>query len=257
MRERRRVTTRPQPSAIAPRAAKSSGASAAWAVEHAVHDAVHVLPLHSALIWTKALQSSRLSTLTYWPSQKSAPSGAWQSALQPPVSFELHPPWHWISQSRFARAWHSPSQLAWQRSWQLAEGGVAWQCALQSPSHEPLHCETHVVWSFELLQVVSQSASQLSWQRAVQLKLPGSAMHEPSQSPWQLAVQPASIVTSLRAAALRFVLSNGVVSSAVLGPRSVAQLDQLLRDAGDGPPYLRDTALAELATRLKSFGVPT
>lgn len=62
-------------------------------------------------------------------------------------------------------------------------------------------------------------------------------------------------VTSLRAAALRFVLSNELVTSAVLGPRSVAQLDQLVREAGSGPPYLRDTALAELASRLRSAGL--
>lgn len=63
-------------------------------------------------------------------------------------------------------------------------------------------------------------------------------------------------VTSLRAAALRFVLSNEVVSSAVLGARSVAQLEQLVRDAGSGPPYLRDNALADLSRRLKTAGVP-
>lgn len=62
-------------------------------------------------------------------------------------------------------------------------------------------------------------------------------------------------VLSLRAAALRFVLANQLVSSAVLGPRSVAQLEQLVREAGEGPPYLRDTALAELAARLRSVGV--
>jgi aryl-alcohol dehydrogenase-like predicted oxidoreductase len=64
-------------------------------------------------------------------------------------------------------------------------------------------------------------------------------------------------VLSLRAAALRFVLSNQLVTSAVLGPRSVAQLDQLAREAGDGPPYLRDTALAELSARLRGAGVGT
>lgn len=62
-------------------------------------------------------------------------------------------------------------------------------------------------------------------------------------------------VQTLRAAALRFVLSNQLVSTAVLGPRSVAQLDQLLREAGSGPPYLRDTALADLSTRLRSMGL--
>jgi aryl-alcohol dehydrogenase-like predicted oxidoreductase len=62
-------------------------------------------------------------------------------------------------------------------------------------------------------------------------------------------------VASLRSAALRFVLSNQIVSSAVLGPRSVFQLNQLITDAGEGPPYLRDTALAALSNRLKSVGV--
>ena len=62
-------------------------------------------------------------------------------------------------------------------------------------------------------------------------------------------------VLTLRAAALRFVLSNQLVSSAVLGPRSVAQLDQLIRESGSGPPYLRDTALAELSGRLRSMGL--
>jgi len=61
-------------------------------------------------------------------------------------------------------------------------------------------------------------------------------------------------ILSLRAAALRFVLSNQLIASAILGPRSVAQLDQLVREAGD-PPYLRDTALAELSARLKGVGV--
>ncbi len=51
--------------------------------------------------------------------------------------------------------------------------------------------------------------------------------------------------SALRAVALRFALSNQLVSSAVLGPRSVNQLEQLVREAGM-PPYLRDTALAEL-----------
>jgi aryl-alcohol dehydrogenase-like predicted oxidoreductase len=62
-------------------------------------------------------------------------------------------------------------------------------------------------------------------------------------------------VLTLRAAALRFVLSSQLVSSAVLGPRTVAQLEQLVREAGEGPPYLRDTALAELSARLRAVGV--
>jgi aryl-alcohol dehydrogenase-like predicted oxidoreductase len=62
-------------------------------------------------------------------------------------------------------------------------------------------------------------------------------------------------ILSVRAAALRFALANQLVSSAVLGPRSVAQLEQLTREAGEGPPYLRDTALPELSARLRAVGV--
>jgi aryl-alcohol dehydrogenase-like predicted oxidoreductase len=64
-------------------------------------------------------------------------------------------------------------------------------------------------------------------------------------------------VLTLRAAALRFVLSNEMVSSAVLGPRSVAQLEQLVREAGTEPPYLSSDALAQLANDLTRAGVVT
>ena len=63
------------------------------------------------------------------------------------------------------------------------------------------------------------------------------------------------VVPSLRAAALRFVLAAPLISSAVLGPRSAQQLEQLVSDAGTSPPYLRDTTLAELGARLKAAGV--
>jgi aryl-alcohol dehydrogenase-like predicted oxidoreductase len=62
-------------------------------------------------------------------------------------------------------------------------------------------------------------------------------------------------VTSLRAAAVRFALSSDVVSSAVLGPRSAIQLDQLLRDAGKEPPYLTQEALDALFIRLDNVKV--
>jgi aryl-alcohol dehydrogenase-like predicted oxidoreductase len=62
-------------------------------------------------------------------------------------------------------------------------------------------------------------------------------------------------VLSLRAAALRFVLSSQLVSAAVLGPRSVPQLEQLVREAGSGPPYLPDDALARLPGQLARTGV--
>lgn len=61
-------------------------------------------------------------------------------------------------------------------------------------------------------------------------------------------------IATLRAVALRFALSNQLVSSVVLGPRSVAQLDQLEREAGE-PPYLKDTVMVELAARLRAAGV--
>ncbi len=62
-------------------------------------------------------------------------------------------------------------------------------------------------------------------------------------------------VLTLRSAALRYVLHNRSVSSAVLGPRSSLQLDQLVREAGKGPPYLEDWALIALRNRLHDVGV--
>jgi aryl-alcohol dehydrogenase-like predicted oxidoreductase len=56
---------------------------------------------------------------------------------------------------------------------------------------------------------------------------------------------------------LRFVLSNSLVSSAIIGPRSTAQLEQLVREAGSGPPYLPDEVLRALPARLIEAGVLT
>jgi aryl-alcohol dehydrogenase-like predicted oxidoreductase len=64
-------------------------------------------------------------------------------------------------------------------------------------------------------------------------------------------------VLTLRAAALRFVLANEMVSSAVLGPKSVVQLEQLVREAGTEPPYLTTEGLTQLATDLAHAGVVT
>ncbi len=61
-------------------------------------------------------------------------------------------------------------------------------------------------------------------------------------------------IPNLRSVALRFVLSNQLVSAAVLGPRSVFQLEALVREAG-APPYLKDTAMVELAARLAAAGL--
>jgi aryl-alcohol dehydrogenase-like predicted oxidoreductase len=61
-------------------------------------------------------------------------------------------------------------------------------------------------------------------------------------------------VSSLRAAALRFVLSNPLVSSAVIGPRNRVQLDQLVREAGQGPEYLPPSTLNRLKDQLVRVG---
>ncbi len=62
-------------------------------------------------------------------------------------------------------------------------------------------------------------------------------------------------VLTLRGAALRFVLSNQVVSSAVLGVRSQTQLRQLVREAGEGPTYLPDEVLSALPEWLQRAGI--
>jgi aryl-alcohol dehydrogenase-like predicted oxidoreductase len=61
-------------------------------------------------------------------------------------------------------------------------------------------------------------------------------------------------VSTLRAAALRWVLGHELVSSAVLGPRNCLQLDQLIREAGKGPPYLPTESLSALESGLKDLG---
>ena len=64
-------------------------------------------------------------------------------------------------------------------------------------------------------------------------------------------------VHTLRGAAVRFALSNHLVSSAVLGPRSVDQLEQLVRETGSGPRYLPDEDLAALPRALSKVGILT
>jgi aryl-alcohol dehydrogenase-like predicted oxidoreductase len=64
-------------------------------------------------------------------------------------------------------------------------------------------------------------------------------------------------VRSMRAAAVRFVLANHLVSATVLGPRSVTQLEQLIREVGSGPTYLPDSDLAALPRSLSRFGIST
>lgn len=62
-------------------------------------------------------------------------------------------------------------------------------------------------------------------------------------------------VTSLRAAALRYALSEPALSSIVIGPRDAVQLDQLVRDAGKEPPYLSEDARRALVNRLANVGI--
>ena len=64
-------------------------------------------------------------------------------------------------------------------------------------------------------------------------------------------------VRTMRAAAVRFVLANHLVGSAVLGPRSVEQLEQLVREVGSGPTYLADSDLAALPRSLSRVGIST
>ena len=61
-------------------------------------------------------------------------------------------------------------------------------------------------------------------------------------------------VNSLRSVALRWVLEHNEISTAVIGPRTVQQLDQLVRDIGAGPPYFSEEALNNLEMRLQDFG---
>jgi aryl-alcohol dehydrogenase-like predicted oxidoreductase len=62
-------------------------------------------------------------------------------------------------------------------------------------------------------------------------------------------------VHTLRGAAVRFVLANHLVSAAVLGPRTVEQLEQLVRETGGGPRYLSDDDLRQLPRALDRVGI--
>jgi aryl-alcohol dehydrogenase-like predicted oxidoreductase len=72
-----------------------------------------------------------------------------------------------------------------------------------------------------------------------------------------LRVLLGSEVGTLRGAAVRFVLSNGDVSAAILGPKSTLQLDQLVREAGKEPPYLSEEQLTKFKNRLEDLGIAT
>jgi aryl-alcohol dehydrogenase-like predicted oxidoreductase len=62
-------------------------------------------------------------------------------------------------------------------------------------------------------------------------------------------------IHTLRGAAVRFVLANHVVSSAILGPRTKEQLEQLIRETGGGPRYIHDDDLRQLPRALDKVGI--
>jgi len=62
-------------------------------------------------------------------------------------------------------------------------------------------------------------------------------------------------LTSMRAVALRYVLGEPLVSSAVVGPRKVAQVDQLARDAGKDGKYFPDGLRDVIDIRVRGAGV--
>jgi aryl-alcohol dehydrogenase-like predicted oxidoreductase len=62
-------------------------------------------------------------------------------------------------------------------------------------------------------------------------------------------------VKTMRAAAVRYVLANRIVSTAVLGPRSVRQLVDIVREVGMGPIYLRDEDLMRIPRALENEGI--
>jgi len=70
------------------------------------------------------------------------------------------------------------------------------------------------------------------------------------------ALRPSAVgqITSLRAVALRYVLSHPMISSAVLGPRKGVQLDQLIRDAGKDKEYFPEGGRESLEARVRSVG---
>jgi aryl-alcohol dehydrogenase-like predicted oxidoreductase len=70
------------------------------------------------------------------------------------------------------------------------------------------------------------------------------------------ALRPSVVgpVTSLRAVALRYALSQPLIASVVIGPRKGVQLDQLIRDAGKDKAYFPEGGREALEARVRSVG---
>jgi aryl-alcohol dehydrogenase-like predicted oxidoreductase len=62
-------------------------------------------------------------------------------------------------------------------------------------------------------------------------------------------------IQTLRTVAVRYVLANPSVSSAILGPRKGPQLDQLVRDAGKERRFFPEGGLESLENRVRGIGV--
>lgn len=62
-------------------------------------------------------------------------------------------------------------------------------------------------------------------------------------------------IHTLRGAAVRYALANHLVSAAILGPRTVEQLEQLVRETGGGPRYLPDEDLRQLPRAQERVGI--
>lgn len=63
-------------------------------------------------------------------------------------------------------------------------------------------------------------------------------------------------VTTMRSAAVRFVLQHDIISSVILGPHAPSQLDQLVRECKGEPPYLSSGKMSSLEGRLRELEVP-
>ncbi len=62
-------------------------------------------------------------------------------------------------------------------------------------------------------------------------------------------------VTTMRSAAVRFVLETEIVSSAVLGPRNGSHLDQIVRECRGEYPLLSEGKLSALENRLRNLDI--
>ncbi|HEX2731886.1 MAG TPA: aldo/keto reductase [Polyangiaceae bacterium] len=62
-------------------------------------------------------------------------------------------------------------------------------------------------------------------------------------------------IPSMRAAAIAYALDHDVISSAVLGPRDVVQVDQLLREVPKQAPYIDPRARETFDTQILKMGI--